>query len=76
MSEMGLDAIWVNGSGDVHVKVVRILGIGSDLRNYVAIAGSTTGIPEDELMYLNFDGDYVAGLSVFADSQGNLHLTE
>ena len=76
MDEIGLDAIWVNGSGDVHVKVVRILGIGSDLRNYVAVSGSNTGIPEDELLYLNFEGDYVSGLSVFEDAKGNLHLSE
>lgn len=71
-----LDAIWVSGTGDVPVTVVADLGYGSDSRRYVKIDGSNTGVPMDELVFLDFDGNYTPGLDIFEDAQGNLHLSE
>lgn len=71
-----LDAIWLGGSGDRPVRVVAVLGYGTDLRKYVKIEGSETGVPIDELAFLDFAGNYTSGLDVFSDRKGNLHLTE
>lgn len=46
--ELG-DYIWKSESTDFPVKVVKILGKGSDGRFYVKIADSTTAVPFDEL---------------------------
>lgn len=71
-----LDAVWITKHSDRPVVVVRLLGTGPDGRNYVSIKDSTTGVPLDELVFMDFDGNYTSGVSVYSDPQGRLHLTE
>lgn len=69
-----LNAIWVNKISNQPVTVIADFGYGTDNRRYVKIKGSNTGIPLDELLFLDFDGNYISGLDIFLDHYGNLRL--
>lgn len=46
------DAVWDNGADCRTVFVTGELGVGGDGRHYVSVKGSQTGIPFDEVVYL------------------------
>lgn len=71
-----LDAMWITKHADRPVVVVSLLGTGPDGRDYVAIKDSTTGVPVDELVFMDFNCNYTSGVSLYSDPQGRLHLTE
>ena len=63
-----VNAIWHLPGSDHPVKVKQYLGVGPDGREYVSIKGSTTGIPLDELEFVNIpEGFIVLVDEAFAD---------
>jgi len=69
------EAIWATAV-DRNVMVLSYLGIGSDGRHYVNIVGSETGVPMDELRFVNSDDPLNPFTSVWIDTHGNIHMAE
>jgi len=69
------EAVWHSKSGDHIVTVTGYLGKGSDGRNYASILNSPTGIPLDELSYIDPD-DPSPYQGFWVDCHGRLHITE
>ena len=70
------DAIWHANGKDRPVVVLRYLGESHDGRKYVSVQGSQTGLPLDELRFINPDDPLSPYISAYVDNHGRINLTE